>query len=421
MPLDKEFRARFWQSEDPRPGDTRDEYQRDRARIIHSAGFRRLQAKTQVMGVGEGDFHRTRLTHSIEVGQIGEGLLAHLHMRYRDNAEIRSWLPRVDLVLTSCFSHDLGHPPYGHGGEKALHSRMADKGGFEGNGQTLRILTRLEKFKAHQGINPTRRLILAVLKYPIAYSCFDKEAHRKKPPKCYFDSERPIVNWALEPFIPGEKEFFTTARIKGKPAHRTFDATLMECADDIAYGVHDLEDIVARRLVKKSDILAGLQKVFETYGREYGLTIKQFEDKLFSGGAERKDLIGYLVNLFITAAEVTEHKEFSHPLLKYRVEIPSPFADLLEALKDITYDLVIKRAEVQQLERRGQRIIESLYDEFVNDPERLIPKDAWEYLDASDSIERRVCDYIAGMTDPFAEKIYRRLFVPGFGSSSDEL
>src|SRR3954467_9122466 len=110
---DADFRGRFWGKETPRDGDVRDDYQRDKARIIHSAAFRRLQAKTQVMGVGEGDFHRTRLTHTIETAQIGEGILlflnSSLQRRYPNNSEVREWLPTPDLIAAACYAHDLGH------------------------------------------------------------------------------------------------------------------------------------------------------------------------------------------------------------------------------------------------------------------------------------------------------------------------
>ena len=106
--IDKEFRQRFWEQELPRPGDDRDEYQRDRARVIHSAAFRRLQAKTQVMGIGEGDFHRTRLTHSIETAQVGEGLLGTLKRQYGEDTEEYKWLPSRDLLTGACLAHDLG-------------------------------------------------------------------------------------------------------------------------------------------------------------------------------------------------------------------------------------------------------------------------------------------------------------------------
>ena len=171
----------------------RDAFSRDRARVIHSAGFRRLQGKTQVMGVGEGDFHRTRLTHSIECAQIGYGLIQNLLARGLDgdvDPGIKDWLPPRDLLEAACLSHDLGHPPFGHGGERALHAKMRDHGGFEGNGQTLRILTRLEKHHQRgRGINPTRRLVLAVLKYPVPYDAFDPSKYEKKPPKLWVGSE----------------------------------------------------------------------------------------------------------------------------------------------------------------------------------------------------------------------------------------
>ena len=124
LSVDQDFRQRYWCYEPPRANDDRDEYQRDRARIIHSAAFRRLQAKTQVMGVGEGDFHRTRLTHSIETGQIGEGINARLRQRYGTDQLIAEWLPSDDLVLAACYAHDLGHPPFGHGGERALQIQL---------------------------------------------------------------------------------------------------------------------------------------------------------------------------------------------------------------------------------------------------------------------------------------------------------
>src|SRR4051812_890410 len=115
------FEKRKHGSGDPRPGDVRTPYQRDRARLLHSAAFRRLQGKTQVMGVGEGDFHRTRLTHSIECAQIGSGLLEQLQAQVDIPQNLQPWLPSRDLAEASCLAHDLGHPPYGHSGEVALN------------------------------------------------------------------------------------------------------------------------------------------------------------------------------------------------------------------------------------------------------------------------------------------------------------
>lgn len=148
--------------------DTRDEYEHDRSRVIHSAGFRRLQGKTQVLGISEGDFHRTRLTHSMEVAQIGRGIVQDLKSRYR--TEVTKVLPPENLIETQCLIHDFGHPPFGHAGERELNECMLEWGGFEGNGQTLRLVARLEPHTPQKGLNLTRRTLLGVLKYPVAYS-----------------------------------------------------------------------------------------------------------------------------------------------------------------------------------------------------------------------------------------------------------
>jgi dGTPase len=146
------------------------------------------------------------LDRALRPPQIGEGLLGCIERECVDG-EIAQWLPSNDLLCAACYAHDLGHPPFGHGGEIALHRRMACHGGFEGNGQTLRILSRLEKYRPHQGMNPTRRLLLAVLKYPAPYSAFGNSTER--PPKCYLDTEQSIVDWLLgAPFQAVEVEKF---------------------------------------------------------------------------------------------------------------------------------------------------------------------------------------------------------------------
>ena len=212
----------------------------------------------------------------------------------------------------------------------------------------------------------------------------------------------------------------------GKPTNRTLDSSLVEVADDIAYGVHDLEDIVARRMVDLEDVIVGLRPIFEKFGGKVGsddkaIDTRDIEKNLFAGSFERKRFVGKLVNLFVTSSKVKIRQEYSHPLLKYYIGFEEPVAALLEGLKNLTYRLVIERAEVQQLERRGQRIVSALFDEIIVSPTQLVPRPSWEAFDESDSEARRVCDYIAGMTDHYAEKIYGRLFIPGKGSSHDEL
>lgn len=192
--------------------DVRNEWERDYSRLIHSAAFRRLQAKTQVLGLGESDFYRTRLTHSMEVAQIGVGIVRWLkngtYANKLSNDVLEKLLPKSSLINAICLAHDLGHPPFGHGGEVALNICMREYGGFEGNGQTLRILSKLEKYTENNGMNPTRRLLLGVLKYPASYSetCNSEfyglipntkwlaKAENQKPPKCYLDTEKDLVN-----------------------------------------------------------------------------------------------------------------------------------------------------------------------------------------------------------------------------------
>ena len=162
-----------------RQGDHRTPYQRDKARILHSAAFRRLQAKTQVLGAGMSDFYRTRLTHSLEASQIGQGIAAQLRSKY---AELTQHLDLNDnLIEALCLAHDIGHPPFGHGGEVALHYMMREHGGFEGNGQTFRIVTKLEPYTAEHGMNLSRRTLLGLIKYPNYLSQLNQQPQEQKP------------------------------------------------------------------------------------------------------------------------------------------------------------------------------------------------------------------------------------------------
>ncbi|SDB33592.1 anti-phage deoxyguanosine triphosphatase [Belnapia rosea] len=422
----KYFEVRRIKNDGNRHNDVRSPFQRDRARIVHSSAFRRLQGKTQVMGVGEGDYHRTRLTHSIECAQIGQGILDVLVRKKMElMGEDFVWLPDRDLVEAACFAHDLGHPPFGHGGERALHAQMVAAGGFEGNGQTLRIISKLEKYgERNSGINPTRRLILSILKYPIIYNDFPLD--NVHPPKCYFNEEKDVVDWALAGFDKEEVKRFVEKDEQGKAKHKTLDCSIMDCADDIAYGIHDIEDIIARNLVQRNEISQALYNAFKevNYSLEVGaekITADSIESGLYKDSYSRKQTISKLVNIMITSARIEPVKGFQHPLLKYKVKLGDCETKLLKKLKKISFELVVEKAKVQQLERRGQKIVQDVYCTLLSDPEKLIPSSSWANGEIDCSVSRRVCDYVAGMTDGYAEKVYRRLFLPGFGSSSDEL
>lgn len=426
--------------------DVREPYQRDLGRVIHSASFRRLQAKTQVMGTGEGDFHRTRLTHSLEVGQIGRGIVWNLMARMTEaQAE---WLPPTELMEAICYAHDLGHPPFGHGGERALHKQMREMGGFEGNAQTLRIVTRLEHYYRNEGIRPTRRLLLGVLKYPVAYGEYPTESTISKPPKCFYDEDIPLVEKALEVFPTEDRRLFRSLGSGGKPAYRTFDCSIMELADDIAYGVHDLEDGIGRGILRREqageEILRGFSEA--DIPRIYSMTAEEAVRKLFSSDVcDRKLVISGLVGFFVENIGIRTRGAFAHPLLDLQAFVPDHVRHLLDHLsRKITFDNIVRSRHIQTLEYKGEKIIADLFNAFCEEPLSLLglstvdPYNAgagalletcsrnrrhWTELDPAGrkTVARAICDVIAGMTNPYAEKYHRRLFEPGFGSSTDEL
>lgn len=428
--------------------DTREPYQRDLGRIIHSASFRRLQTKTQVMGTGEGDFHRTRLTHSLEVGQIGRGIVWNLAAR--EEAPYRAVLPSSELIEAICFAHDLGHPPFGHGGERALHSEMKAYGGFEGNAQTIRILTRLEKYYRGEGIRGTRRLILGVLKYPVAYGEYGADALKPKPPKCFYDEDKPLVEQALSIFSTNDQQEFRRLGLNGKPLYKDFDCSIMELADDIAYGVHDLEDGIGRHILKRDEVGGSILDGFKSAGVDHirDVSVADLVGKLFSSDTcERKHAISLLVGYFIMSIEVRRQGIFESPLLDLNAYVSGATRALLDHLsKGITYKKIVRRREVQTLEYKGERIIRDLFQAFAERPLSLVGaatldpfgngagqvlreldetkgEGAWLEIEEPKRrlVARAICDFIAGMTNPYAEKYHRRLFEPGFGSSTDEL
>jgi dGTPase len=280
----------------------------DFARIVHSGSFRRLQGKTQILSLGDSDFYRTRLTHSLEVAQIASGLVRQLRMRF-ENHRASEHLPCESLVQAIGFAHDLGHPPFGHAGEVALNYCMRKHGGFEGNGQTLRILTKLERFSENHGSNLTRRSLLGVLKYPAPYSDVVNpnivagmndsltsirliDRSNSKPPKCFFDAETDVVNWVLEPFTSDDREVFcssTPTDTHRKPCHKSLDCSIMDLADDIAYGVHDLEDVIALGLVSEKQFRA----IVDEPACEAYIVSRQTKD-----GAEADDYDSFVRGLF---------------------------------------------------------------------------------------------------------------------------
>ncbi|GIU11021.1 MULTISPECIES: anti-phage deoxyguanosine triphosphatase [unclassified Shewanella] len=414
-----------------RRNDHRSPYQRDRARILHSAAFRRLQAKTQVLGVGMNDFYRTRLTHSLEVSQIGTGIRAQLKQKQPQHNPL---LDSMSLIESLCLAHDIGHPPFGHGGEVALNYMMRRHGGFEGNGQTFRILTRLEPYTEHYGMNLCRRTLLGILKYPAPYSqlCSDTpdvivddfrqlKPSQWPPVKGVFDDDVEILDWVLAPLSQQDRALFLSSHVVKEAKHKrtrykSLDCSIMELADDIAYAVHDLEDAIVMGIVSEqqwhADVSLPLSQSHDPWLKNEFSTISQ---RLFSAKHHlRKDAIGTLVNGFVTAISIIEVDGFEDPLLRYNAALEPAFDEALSILKQFVYKYVIRKPEIQMLEYKGQQIVMELFEAFISDPERLLPLNTQERWLASENLgensHRVIADYISGMTDGFAAKLHQHLF-----------
>lgn len=430
--------------------DARDEGDVDYSRVVHSASFRRLQGKTQILNLGDSDFYRTRLTHSLEVAQIAGGIARQLEKSFPAHPASALLPDRSTIHAIGC-THDFGHPPFGHGGEVALNYCMRDAGGFEGNGQTLRILGRLETFSANAGANLTRRTMLGVLKYPVAFSrvrnpalspaLLDRPTTIKvldgaacKPPKCYHDSEQDIVDWVLEPLSAGDREMFQSftpqAHKHGKPLHKSLDCSIMDAADDIAYGVHDLEDAIALDLLSRQKFEAAVQDRCPTFldalkakypGESANDVFAHLVDGLFGDPSTRKRFIGRLVHHFLTAVEYTERPEFDEPLLRYRARIREGEREFLDVLQTFVVQEVITSPAVKHLEFKGQGMVVAVFEALQADPVHLLPREELAKFDVAHGDVRIICDYVAAMTDTHLLKTYERLFSPRMGSVFDRL
>lgn len=415
----------------------RSPYGRDRARIIHSAFFRRLQGKTQVLGLGESDFYRTRLTHSIEVAQISSGIVEYL---VNNCSDIPSDIyPSDQLIEAIALAHDIGHPPFGHGGEVALNYVMRDSGGFEGNAQTLRIVAKLGESSPDNGLNLTRRTLLGLIKYPTYYSdtvCsaqyeVDKaplQLHSYKPPKCIFSCEKETFDFVLEAFDSNDQCKFVEVISKGENKHKKsiykgLDTSIMELADDIAYGVHDLEDAIALKLVSQKDWDAVVEKITDPT-ENYSLREKILEisNRLFSPkNTERKSAVSDLIGFFIESCKIKKQGLFNNDLLDYNAYLSDDARRTIDIFKDFVQQNVIHTPEVQTLEYKGQQMIVRIFEALAANPAQLLHKKYYEGYKKSGQDLRYICDYIAGTTDDYATRLYHKIFTPSSGSIFDRL
>lgn len=393
-----------WESPRPAAPD-RSPFEIDRDRILYSAAFRRLQSKTQVFQAGEYDFYRTRLTHSLEVAHIGRAICAHL-LRAGDPLA-PDFFVDADLVEAACLAHDIGHPPYGHAGERALHELMRPHGGFEGNAQTLRILTDLMFGGAptRRGMRPTRALVDAVMKY-------------KRP---YDPAEAPR-NHFLYPEQRAQLDF-----VGADATGPSIECQIMDWADDTAYSLMDIVDGCAAGFIRIDTVERWASG--EDLDRDDADAVAYLLQALRDDAVERR--FARRIGDMIRACRLTPREVASAGTHRHAFDLDVDRAARARAklYSRLAVDLVFRTPQLQQLEFKGARILRDLFEAFAQQylqgprpANRLLPQQTEALLDAALSPATRariLCDHIAGMTDGFAVRTHRRLFDPAFGSIAD--
>lgn len=373
----------------------------DRDRVIHSRAFRRLQAKTQVFSTGEYDFYRTRLTHSVEVGQIGRSICAFLAYSFPG-------APKIDteLVEAACLSHDLGNPPFGHSGERTLNSCMEDYGGFEGNAQTMRLITKriFTEKTGRVGLKPTRALMDAVCKY--------KELWKQGMKRHFLYSDQ----MECLRFIHDGLDVID----------QSIECQIMDWSDDIANAYADINDGVKARLINVSALEQWATS--QTLDSDDTAGVGSLIDSIRKEDTERFRSIGIGNSIEATSIAARTGPLASQTLrYGYGIEVRPDVRKRCNLMKRIATGIVIQSAVVQQLEMKTHVMMKNLFQLLLSnyigdDPKALLPHEAHaEVISADEGAgkARFICDHLSGMSDDFAVRTYRRLFDPLFGSMRD--
>lgn len=412
--------------------DQREEFERDRDRLLYSSGFHRLAGITQIVRAGEADFFHTRQQHTIKVAQVGRRLAQQVIKRQREEADLHGVDPEV--VEAACLAHDMGHPPFGHIGEHTLDDLVAgvapEAGGFEGNAQSFRIVTRLGvRFDDEDGLDLTRATLAAILKYPWLR---DVEAQGKSKKWSAYKSEAAHFDFARE-FHPHDEQ--------------TAEAALMDWADDIAYSVHDLEDfhragaipwphifdqanekaLVERAAAKwynkptnaEAQLRSALRNLSALFRRALGNLAEPY-----TGSREHRQILRTLtssmIGRYVGATRLAPTTD-GPPLLideKERVEVLM--------LKQITQDYVIASPTLAAQQMGQKRVIISLFDAIYPESKDSFPKFLpirLRYLwDLSEGCAARfTADCIASLTEHQAMALYGRLHGTAAGSVLDPI
>ena len=343
---------------------TRPAFTRDRDRIIHTTPFRRLMYKTQVFVFFEGDHYRTRLTHTLEVAQLGRSLARGLG-------------GNVDLTEAICLAHDLGHPPFGHAGEHILNILMADHGGFNHNTQSYRIVTELEhRYPNFPGLNLTYETREGMLKHETDYD--RSEAAEYEPDK-----------------------------------RASLEAQIANFADEIAYNAHDLDDGLRAGLFTLTDLdeLVIWRELSDVAGwkpGEHFSSMHRHEIIRELIGRSVGDVMGRTAEALDTYEIDSPEKLQRHPenVVGYTPE----FGRKVRALKKFLFDRMYRHYRVMRMQTKAERFVAELFDAYVKEP-HMLPGETQARLETA-SVERVVADYIAGMTDRYALDDWQRLYDP---------
>lgn len=342
--------------------DFRPRFQRDRERILHTTAFRRLEYKTQVFINHEGDYYRTRLTHTLEVAQIGRSIARSLGLN-------------EDLVETICLAHDLGHPPFGHSGENALARLMKDFGGFNHNSQSLRIVTVLEaRYPDFSGLNLSWEVLEGMVKHETDYD------------------------------IAEAKQF--NPELRGH-----LEAQIANLADDLAYTSHDLDDGLRSGMITPNQLdgIALWEIINESIGRRRSETLDSLS---------RHQIIRRLINFEVTDLIQSTDRYLRRSNVKTALDVqklPFNVAGFSEdmyrrnrELKDFLFSNLYRHYRVVRMAAKSEIIVTELFNIYQANPKTL-PTEVQESIPKR-GLERTICDYIAGMTDRFAIDEYKRLF-----------
>jgi dGTPase len=406
------------------PDDHRTPFQIDRDRIIFSHAFRRLQSKTQVFQSGEYDFYRTRLTHTIEVARIARSIAEYLNAR---SERLRpDFFIDPDLVEAVGLAHDLGHPPFGHIGERKLNDLMRAHGGFEGNAQTLRILTDLiyPREKSPRGMNSTRAFLDGVLKY--------KQLHSERTRR---EAER--VRYPENHFLYDDQAHHRQFVLEGNPleasdqynALKSIECQIMDWADDTAYSLHDVVDGVHARFITP-EILEEWESHQKDLSSLQIQKLSELKDSIREGYFEPQ--IGRRIGAYIYACSL---EKVDTPLAdktnrhRFRLQIDRGIEEECSLFKRLAVDIIFKSTPIQQIEYKGGHLLDALFSAFVahylqpqERPLRILPAHVHQWVLESPNNRMRyrlICDFLAAMTDAEAIRLHKRLFDADFGSIVD--